>query len=59
MDIDKVLMRPIELGLIPGAVAIASDDHGIIYEGAFGRRVVDKPEPMTAQADAEPLDLRD
>jgi methyl acetate hydrolase len=47
MAIDEVLRKPIEAGLIPGVVAIASDDHGIIYEGAFGRRVVDKPEPMT------------
>jgi methyl acetate hydrolase len=26
---------------------LAADDYGIIYEGAFGRRAVDKPEPMT------------
>src|SRR6185437_4173171 len=31
----------------PGVVALAADDHGVIYEGAFGRRAVDKPEPMT------------
>jgi methyl acetate hydrolase len=47
MEIDDVLRRPIEAGLIPGAVAMAADDRGIFYEGAFGRRVVDKPEPMT------------
>jgi methyl acetate hydrolase len=47
MAIDKVLRKPIEAGLIPGVVALAADDRGIIYEGAFGRRAVDKPEPMT------------
>jgi methyl acetate hydrolase len=47
MAIDKVLRKPIEAGLIPGVVALAADDHGVIYEGAFGRRAADKSEPMT------------
>ena len=47
MAIDKVLRKPIEEGLIPGVVALAADDQGFIYEGAFGRRAVDRPEPMT------------
>jgi CubicO group peptidase (beta-lactamase class C family) len=47
MTIDKVLRTPIEAGLIPGGVALAADDRGVIYEGAFGRRAVDKSEPMT------------
>ena len=47
MAIDKVLTKPIEAGLIPGIVAVAADDRGAIYEGAFGRRAVDKSEPMT------------
>jgi methyl acetate hydrolase len=47
MTIDKVLRKSIEAGLIPGLVALAADDRGVIYEGAFGRRVVDKAEPMT------------
>jgi methyl acetate hydrolase len=47
MAIDKVLREPIEAGLIPGVVAVATGDRNIIYEGAFGRRAVDKPEPMT------------
>jgi methyl acetate hydrolase len=47
MEIDKVLKKPIETGLIPGVVALAADDGGVFYEGAFGRRAVDKPEPMT------------
>ncbi len=47
MTIDKVLSKPIEAGLIPGVVARAADNRGIIYQGAFGRRAADKPEPMT------------
>jgi methyl acetate hydrolase len=46
MDIDKVLRTPIEAALIPGVVAVAADDRGVIYEGAFGVREADKTEPM-------------
>ena len=46
MDIDKVLRKPIEAGLIPGVVAVAADDRGVIYEGAFGRRAIGKTESM-------------
>jgi CubicO group peptidase (beta-lactamase class C family) len=41
------LRKPIEAGLIPGVVALAADDRGVVYEGAFGQRAVDKIEPMT------------
>jgi methyl acetate hydrolase len=47
MGIDNVFRKPIEAGLIPGVVALAADGRGVFYEGAFGRRTVDKPEPMT------------
>ena len=47
MEIEKVLRKSIETGLIPGVVALAADDRGVFYEGAFGRRAVDKFEPMT------------
>ncbi len=46
-NIDQVLRRPIEAGTIPGVVALAADDHGILYQGALGRRSIDKPDPMT------------
>ena len=36
MAIDKVLRKPIEEGYIPGVVALAGHDRGVIYEGAFG-----------------------
>ena len=45
MGIDEVLRKA--TGLIPGVVALAADDRGVFYEGAFGRRAVDKSAPMT------------
>jgi methyl acetate hydrolase len=47
MAIDEILRKPIDAGLIPGIVALAADDRGVVYRGAFGRRAVDKTEPMT------------
>jgi hypothetical protein len=44
MGIDDVLRKPIEAGLIPGIVALAADDRGVFYVGAFGLRAVDSPE---------------
>jgi len=46
-NIDRALKKPIETGAIPGVVALAADDHGTFYQGAFGRRFIDKPDPMT------------
>jgi len=46
-NIDRVLKKPIEAGAIPGVVALAADDQGIVYQGAFGRRFIDKPDPIT------------
>ncbi len=47
MGIDDVLRKPTETGLIPGVVALAADDRDVFYQGAFGRRAIDKPEPIT------------
>ena len=47
MGIDEVLRKPIEAGFVPGVVALAADDRGVFYQGAFGRRAIDKPEPIT------------
>jgi methyl acetate hydrolase len=47
MGVDNALRKPIEAGLIPGIVAVAADDRGVFYEGAFGNRAVHKTEPMT------------
>jgi hypothetical protein len=51
MGIDDVLRKPIAAGLIPGIVALAADDRGVFYQGAFGLRVLDKPEAMTLEAE--------
>jgi methyl acetate hydrolase len=34
--IDAVLRRAVEAGEVPGVVAMAATDHGLLYEGAFG-----------------------
>jgi CubicO group peptidase (beta-lactamase class C family) len=50
LELDRVLSKPIEAGLVPGVVAAAADDRGIFYKAAFGTRSVEKPEPMTADS---------
>ena len=45
--IDRVLTDPVESGKIPGVAALVAGESGIVYQGAFGRRAIDKPEPMT------------
>ena len=36
--VDQVLERAVDAGEVPGVVALAADDGGIIYAGAFGKR---------------------
>jgi CubicO group peptidase (beta-lactamase class C family) len=45
--IDAALHRAVEAGDVPGVVAMATDRQSVIYEGAFGKRVLGRPEPMT------------
>ncbi|HEY0331628.1 MAG TPA: serine hydrolase domain-containing protein [Rhodopseudomonas sp.] len=45
--IDQLLRQQAEAGEIPGMVAIAATGSEIVYQGAFGRRDLSKPEPMT------------
>ena len=45
--IDAVLREAADSGEVPGVVAMAATDRGPLYEGAFGRRALDGPEPMT------------
>lgn len=45
--IDAALHRAVEAGDVPGVVAMATDRQSVIYEGAFGKRVLGQPEPMT------------
>ena len=46
--IDAVLKRAADAGDVPGVVAMATDRSSIIYEGAFGKRVLGQPAAMTA-----------
>jgi methyl acetate hydrolase len=46
--IDAMLQKAADAGDVPGVVAVATDRNGTIYEGAFGKRVLGQPEPMTA-----------
>jgi len=36
--IDRALQQAVTAGEVPGVVAVAADDGGVIYQGAFGRR---------------------
>jgi methyl acetate hydrolase len=46
--IDALLQRAIDAGDVPGVVAMATDRNSVIYEGAYGKRVLGQPAPMTA-----------
>jgi CubicO group peptidase (beta-lactamase class C family) len=46
-QIDKILSQPVDAKALPGVVAMAATDKGVVYEGAFGQRQVGKPAPMT------------
>jgi CubicO group peptidase (beta-lactamase class C family) len=46
--IDAALQRAVMAGDVPGVVAMATDREGVIYEGAFGKRVLGQPAAMTA-----------
>jgi methyl acetate hydrolase len=45
--IDRILAGAVEAGDVPGVVALAADDNGLCYEGAFGVRTLGQPEPMS------------
>src|SRR5690349_4699751 len=44
---DDVLEQALTSGGVPGVVAMAADEAGIIYEGAFGSRELGADVPMT------------
>jgi methyl acetate hydrolase len=46
-SVDRLLEQSVEAGEVAGVVAVAADDHGVIYEGAFGKRAIDGDAPMT------------
>jgi len=45
--IDSMLRQATDAGDVPGVVAMATDRNGTTYEGAFGKRVLGQPAPMT------------
>jgi methyl acetate hydrolase len=45
--IDHVLRQAVHAQNVPGVVAMAATDEGIMYEGAFGTRELGKDAPMT------------
>jgi len=46
--IDQVLQAAVTRGDVPGVVALAAGDDGVLYEGAAGRRAADAGDPITA-----------
>src|SRR5262245_56036545 len=46
-EIDRLLRRKTDAGEIPGIVAMAATGNDMIYQGAFGRRDLGRPDPMT------------
>ena len=44
---EQVLAHAVETGAVPGVVALAADARGVRFQGAFGRREVGQPAPMT------------
>jgi hypothetical protein len=45
--IDEVLQAAVARADVPGVVALAAGDDGVIYEGAAGKRAVDAGDPIT------------
>jgi methyl acetate hydrolase len=45
--IDRVLQQAVDAGEVPGVVAVAADDSGVIYQGAFGRRSLASDDAMS------------
>jgi methyl acetate hydrolase len=46
-QVDRALRQAAEAKEVPGVVAVAANDAGIVYEAAFGKRDIGKPDPMT------------
>ena len=46
-NVEQAFRRATDTGQIPGVVAMAANDKEVVYQGAFGKRDLSKPEPMT------------
>ena len=49
-EVDRVLRQAAEAQQIPGVVAMAASRSDVIYQGAFGRRDLARPDAMTADS---------
>src|SRR4051794_29105000 len=49
-EIDQILREKSEAREIPGVVAIAASGTDVLYQGAFGKRDLSKPDAMTADS---------
>jgi len=49
-DVDQALRQAAEAQQIPGVVALATTGSEVIYQGAYGKRSLDKPDAMTADS---------
>ena len=49
-SIDQALTAAVKSGRVPGVVALAANDKGTIYSGAFGVRSLAGPQPMTVDS---------
>jgi CubicO group peptidase (beta-lactamase class C family) len=46
-QLDAFLTQAVAQGDVPGVVAVATTENDILYEGAFGRSALNKPDAMT------------
>ncbi|MCK1736235.1 beta-lactamase family protein [Bradyrhizobium sp. 138] len=49
-EIDEILRQKSDAKEIPGVVAIAASGSDVLYQGAFGKRDLSKPDAMTADS---------
>src|SRR5262249_35005393 len=49
-EIDSILQRAVQQGVVPGVVAIVANKDHVLYENAFGLMDVGKQKPMTKDA---------
>jgi methyl acetate hydrolase len=49
-QIDQILRQKSDAVEIPGVVAIAASGNEVIYQGAFGKRDLSKPDNMTTDS---------
>ena len=49
-EVDEILMGAVDTGAAPGVVAMAADDGGVVYAGAFGTCEVDRDREMRLDA---------